>query len=137
MSYRVGSIVAKGNLRSVQIEGAGVSKVYLKGSLRTVYVDLNGISQVHLAPTSGLFCSLQYKLLKMHTSDQGTTRKGTCKCRVLLQMCSASAIMCLLYRVAYHSILVYPSPLTGIFCSNARQKLAAILSTHDRLYCLL
>ena len=52
--HRVGQIIAKGDLGSVQIEGDGVSKVYLKGSLRKVYVQLSGISEAHLAPTSGI-----------------------------------------------------------------------------------
>ena len=112
--HRVGSIVAKGNLRSVQIEGAGVSKVYLKGSLRNVYVDLNGISQVHLAPTSGLSCSLQYRLSKLHSKKIAHTE---CICRFAVPCC-----MCLFH---------------GKYCSNARQRLAEVWNMHKHLHCLL
>ena len=59
MLHRVGQIIAKGDLNSVQIEGDGVSKVFLKGSLRKVYVQLSGISEAHLAPTSGINQRLQ------------------------------------------------------------------------------
>ena len=49
----MGSIIARGNLKSVQVEGSGVSKIYLKGSMRTVYVRLTGISEVFVDPSSG------------------------------------------------------------------------------------
>lgn len=42
-----------GNLKSVQVEGSAVSKIYLKGSMRTVYVRLAGISEVFVDPSSG------------------------------------------------------------------------------------
>ncbi|DBA86347.1 TPA: hypothetical protein ACH3X2_005580 [Trebouxia sp. C0005] len=48
----VGSIIARGNVKSVQVEGSGVSKIYLKGSMRTVYVRLAGISEIFLDPST-------------------------------------------------------------------------------------
>lgn len=49
----MGTIIARGNLKSVQVEGSGVSKIYLKGSMRSVYVRLAGISEVFVDPSSG------------------------------------------------------------------------------------
>ncbi len=49
----MGTIIAKGNLKSVQVEGSGVSKIYLKGSMRSVYVRLAGISEVFVDSTTG------------------------------------------------------------------------------------
>lgn len=49
----MGSIIARGNVKSVQVEGSGVSKIYLKGSMRTVYVRLAGISEIFLDPSTG------------------------------------------------------------------------------------
>ncbi|DBA88222.1 TPA: hypothetical protein ACH3X1_016581 [Trebouxia sp. C0004] len=48
----MGSIIARGIFKSVQVEGSGVSKIYLKGSMSTVYVRLAGISEVFVDPST-------------------------------------------------------------------------------------
>lgn len=57
----MGNIVAWGNLKSVQVESSGVSKVFLKGILSTVYLHLTGISEVDIDPSSGAVCLLPCK----------------------------------------------------------------------------
>jgi len=79
----VGTIIARGNLKSVQVEGSGVSKIYLKGSMRSVYVRLAGISEVFVDPSSGTAAARSQPHIQLqHTTKNACAVTGVASCHI-------------------------------------------------------
>lgn len=85
--------MARGNIRSLQMEVTGTSKAYVKGSLRSVFAHVSGVSEVHVDGSSGAPGPVLHSLpsVQAHRRTLAYTVRGVLNLQAAIQAATCLA----------------------------------------------